>query len=348
MKQIYSPLPQERLSISVQSSPVWEITLGIAAYTHSKLRHTFEQDENWLRHQSYMPSTLVSNLKEIEAKNFWYALLMLQNKLPSSNVQDFLNSINELEPESFYDTALPYKDRTYETLRKNTAINYKNGESFYQFASYFKDHEYLHDYVLSFGQTEYKDIIVLLNDTILEWSKWISEQKDWEKWLQALSFENQKNRLIDNSRPLEEIERITGGVKYLPEPSVWQVKLVPHVSYRPWILELRSPDTKLFFYPLNEDALLEPSIPPQELVQGHKSLGDELRLKLLFQITKGPISLQDLSIHFNVSKTTLHHQLSLLKAARFIKVDKGIYSANVLKIQSFSKHLNQYLGEFYE
>lgn len=348
MKQIYSPLPQESLSISVEASPVWEITLGIAAFTHSKLRHTFEQDENWLQHQSSMPSALVSNLKEIEDSNLWYALLMLQNKLCSSNVQYFLDSLNELEPESFYETVLPYKDRTYEAIRKNTARNYLNGESIFQYASYFKDHEYLNDYVLSFRQKEYKDIIGLLTETILVWSQWISEQKDWAKWLQALSFENQKNRIIDNSRPLEEIERITGGAKYLPEPSVWQVKLVPHVSYRPWILELRSPDTKLFFYPLNEEALLEPGVPPQELVQGHKSLGDELRLKLLFQITKGPISLQDLSNHFNVSKTTLHHQLSLLKAAKFIKVDKGIYSANALKIQSFSKLLNQYLGEIYE
>lgn len=348
MKQIYSPLPQESLSISVESSPIWEIALGIAAFTHSKLRHTFEQDENWLLHQSSMPLTLLSNLKEIEDSNLWYALLMLQNKLCSSNVQDFLNSFNELEPESFYETVLPYKDRTYEAIRKNTAMNYMNGELIFQYASYFKDHEYLNDYVLSFRQKEYKNIIGLLTETILVWSQWISEQKDWTKWLQALSFENQKNRIIDNSRPLEEIERITGGAKYLPEPSVWQVKLVPHVSYRPWILELRSPETKLFFYPLNEDALLEPGVPPQELVQGHKSLGDELRLKLLFQITKGPISLQDLSMHFNVSKTTLHHQLSLLKAAKFIKVDKGIYSANALEIQSFSKRLNQYLGELYE
>jgi hypothetical protein len=345
MKQIYSPLPQERFSISVDFSPVWEIALGIAGYTHSKLRHTFEQDESWLQHQSSMPTPLVSCLKQIEETNLWYGLLMLQNKFCSSNVQDFLLSINELDPESFYETVLPYKDRTYETIRKDAAKNYKDRETLFQFASHFKDHEYLNGYVLSLGQKEYKQIIGLLSDTVFEWSKWISKQKHWELWLRALSFESKTNRLLDNSRPLEEIERITGGAKYLPEPSVWQVKLVPHVSYRPWILELRSPDTKLYFYPLNEGALLEPGVPPQELVQGHKSLGDELRLKLLFQITQGPISLQDLSVHFNVSKTTLHHQLSLLKAAKFIKVDKGIYSANTMQIQSFSKRLNQYLGQ---
>jgi DNA-binding transcriptional ArsR family regulator len=345
LQHIYSPLSQEKLHISVEFSPIWEAALGIAAYTHSKLRHTFEQDEKWLKHQSSMPAKLVSNLKEIEQTNLWYGLLMLQNKLCSSNIQDFSNEINELEPELFYEALLPYKDRAIETLRKKTAKDYNITNSFIQFASNFNDHEYLRGYVLSLVQKERGEIIGLLNDTISEWYEWISQQEDWGMWLQALSIEQKKYNVIDSSKPVEEIERITGGTKYLPEPSVWHVKLIPHVSYRPWVLELRTSETKLFFYPLNEDALLGPGIPPQELIQGHKALGDELRLKLLYQILKGPYSLQELSTKFNVSKTTLHHQLSLLKAAKFIRVDKGIYSANTVQIQSFSKRLNQYLGE---
>ncbi|MEH7108134.1 ArsR/SmtB family transcription factor [Bacillus sp. JJ1764] len=345
MQHIYSPLSQEKLHISVESSPVWEAVLGIAAYTHSKLRHTFEHDERWLNHQSNMSAKLVSNLKEIEQTNLWYGLLMLQHKLCSSNIQDFSNGIYEMEPELFYEALLPYMDRANETLRKKTAKNYKNTNSFIQFAANFNDHEYLRGYVLSLVQKERVEIIGLLNDTISEWCNWISKHEDWGLWLQALSIEQKKYNVIDVSKPVEEIERITGGTKYLPEPSVWHVKLIPHVSYRPWVLELRTSETKLFFYPLNEDALLGPGIPPQELVQGHKALGDELRLKLLYQILKGPYSLQELSTKFNVSKTTLHHQLSLLKASKFIRVEKGIYSANTVQIQSFSKRLNQYLGE---
>lgn len=345
MQHIYSPLTQEKLHISVEFSPVWEAALGIAAYTHSKLRHTFEQDEKWLKHQCSMTAKLVNNLKEIEQTNLWYGLIMLQNKLCSSNIQDFSNGINEMEPELFYEALLPYKDRANETLRKITAKDYNNTNSFIKFASLFNDHEYLRGYVLSLMQKGRAEIIGLLNDTISEWCDWISKQVDWGMWLQALSIEQKKYNVIDISKPIEEIEHITGGIKYLPEPSVWHVKLIPHVSYRPWVLELRTSETKLFFYPLKEDALLGPGIPPQELIQGHKALGDELRLKLLYQIIKGPYSLQDLSTKFNVSKTTLHHQLSLLKAAKFIRVDKGIYSANTVQIQSFSKRLNQYLGE---
>lgn len=90
--------------------------------------------------------------------------------------------------------------------------------------------------------------------------------------------------------------------------------------------------------------MIEPGVPSNELIRGHKALGDELRLKLLYQLLKGPLSLQELSVQFNTSKTTLHHQLSILKAAKFIRVDKGIYSANLTQINAFSGRLTQYLG----
>lgn len=179
---------------------------------------------------------------------------------------------------------------------------------------------------------------------MVEWYRWVSRQEEWEKWTHALAFEQKQYKSLDITNPIEEIERITGGIKYLPEPSVWNVKLIPHVSYRPWILEKRTPDTKLFFYPLKEEYLIEPGVPSNELIRGHKALGDELRLKLLYQLLKGPLSLQELSVQFNTSKTTLHHQLSILKAAKFIRVDKGIYSANLTQINAFSGRLTQYLG----
>jgi DNA-binding transcriptional ArsR family regulator len=345
MKNIYSPLPQEKLSITVEYSPVWEIALGIAGYTHSMMRHTFEQDESWLNLQSLMSPILVNNLKELEVTNLWYGLLMLQNKLSSSSIQDFSNAANDLKAEEIYEILLPYKDRIHEPLRIRTAKDYDIKNSFSHFASLFKGHAYLSEYVQSLGKKNHKEIILLFNETLALWFEWISQHEDWAKWMQALSFEQKKFNPIDQSNPIEEIERVTGGVKCLPEPLIWHVKLIPHVSYRPWILELRTSETKLFFYPLNESALLEPGVPSKELVQGHKSLGDELRLKLLYQLIRGPLSLQELTVKFNLSKTTLHHQLSLLKAAKFVRVDKGIYSANAQQIETFTKRLNQYLGE---
>jgi DNA-binding HxlR family transcriptional regulator len=107
---------------------------------------------------------------------------------------------------------------------------------------------------------------------------------------------------------------------------------------------VRTPNKKLYLYPLKEKYLIEAGTPTMELIRGHKALGDEVRLKILYQLVNRASSLQDLSTQFNISKTTLHHQLSLLKAAKFIQVDKGVYSANPTQINSFSERLAQYLG----
>ncbi|WHY77866.1 ArsR family transcriptional regulator [Neobacillus sp. WH10] len=343
MKHLYSPQPTETISLQVESSPVWEVILGIAGYTYAQLRHTFDLDEKWTSEQSSMPASLVKNLKVIEKTNFWYGLIMLQNKLSSLSIQDFSNRLSEIPIDCFYDTLLPYKDRETEPLRKATATEHR-GELFEKFAAYFESHDYLGGYVHDLGHYSHLEICDLFNNTLDEWYKWVSQQEEWEKWTKALDFEQKQYSSLDITNPIEEIERITGGIKYLPEPSVWTVKLIPHVSYRPWILEQRTPDTKLFFYPLKEEYLIEPGVPSNELIRGHKALGDELRLKLLYQLLKGPLSLQEMTVQFHTSKTTLHHQLSILKAAKFIRVDKGIYSVNQTQINAFSGQLNQYLG----
>lgn len=344
MKHLYSPQPVETISLEVEWSPIWELILGIAGYTHEQLRHTFDMNKKWESHQGSMSASLVEHLKEIEETNFWYGLLMLQNKLSASSVQEFSNRLTEIPIDCFYETLLPYKDRDTEPIRKATANQHNQSELFRKYSTYFETHEYLGGYVRSLGHYSYQEICDLFNNTLEEWYKWVSQRQEWEKWTQALAFEHKQNSSLGMTKPIEEIERITGGIKYLPEPSVWTVKLIPHVSYRPWLLEKRTPDTKLFFYPLKDEYLVEPGVPPMELVRGHKALGDELRLKLLYQLLKGPLSLQEMSVQFNTSKTTLHHQLSLLKAAKFVRVDKGIYSVNLTQINSFSIRLNQYLG----
>lgn len=339
----FSPEPSETISLEVESSAVWEVILGISGYTHEKFRHTFDMDEEWKSGQVTMSDSLLNYLEVIEETNFWYGLIMLQNKLSASSTQDFSNRLSVMPIDCFYETLLPYKDRTTEPIRKATANEHKQVNVFEQYATHFENHDYLGNYVRRLGQYSHQEICELFNYVLKEWYEWVSKREDWAKYSRALTFEQKRCSSLNMENPIEEIERITGGIKYHPEPSIWTVKLIPHVSYRPWVLEKRTPDTKLFFYPLNDEYLKEPGIPGIELVRGHKALGDELRLKLLYQLLKAPLSLQEMSVQFNTSKTTLHHQLSLLRAAKFVRVDKGIYSANSAQIKSFSGRLTQYL-----
>lgn len=343
MKILNSTSPAETVDLNVEQSPVWELILGIAGYTHKQLRHTFELNEEWKAGQETMPVSLTELLKRIEETNLWYGMLLLQNEFAAVSVQDFSNQLTEASSTALYSCLLPYYDRRQEALKKDLATAPEQTGLWDEYAGLFKGHDYLEGYILEIHQLSQTEITELMTNVLEEWEKWMTTKEDWNKWLQALSFEQKQHRHLDATAPAAEIQRVTGGVDYLPEPSIWSVKLVPQVSYRPWVLTIRTADTKLFFYPLKEEYLLEPGVPSKELVSGHKALGDELRLKLLFQLQKSPLSLQELSVQFNISKTTLHHQLALLKAAKFISADKGVYSINSGKLEDFSSQLTRYL-----
>ncbi|GGE63328.1 ArsR/SmtB family transcription factor [Priestia taiwanensis] len=345
MDYLFSPQQNEHVCVQVESSPVWEIILGITGYTHRNMRHTFDLDEQWTTKQEDIPNSLIERLTHIEKTNFWYGLLMVQNELSATSVQDFSNQLVQIPTNKLYEILLPYHSREKDIARVTIAHTNNQPSLFHDYAKNFHNHLFLEEYIHHLARYSHEELRHLFISVVDEWFNWIRTQEEWEKWTHALSLEEKRQRLVDQMSTVEEVKRITRGIHYQPEPSIWTIKLIPHVSYRPWILEQRTHDTKLFFYPLHEEYLLEHGTPSMQLIRGHKALGDELRLKLLYHLVQGSHSLQELSTHFHISKTTLHHQLSLLKAAKFIHVEKGIYSANPAEITHFSSRLSQYLGE---
>ncbi|MEZ0482126.1 ArsR/SmtB family transcription factor [Planococcus sp. SSTMD024] len=343
MKIMDAALPEETVQLSIEQSPVWEWIVGIAGYTHGQLRHTFEMDQEWTKDAEAMPATLLELLAKIEETNLWYGLLLLQNDFGARSVDEFAERLSGMSDARFYDRLLPYHSRAAEALRGEAAQRPEDGGLWEPYAELFEGHAYLSSYVRQVHRHSRAQLSELFFTVLSEWQDWMAEKPYIAKWLKALAFEEKQHRGLDSANAADEIERVA-GVAYAPEPSVWSVKLIPHVSYRPWVLTIRTADVKLFFYPVSEQQLLDPEVPPNELIQGHKALGDGLRLNVLFQLRKAPASLQELSIQFNMSKTTLHHQLALLKAAKFVKVEKGVYSIRSEKLEAFSSQLNRYLG----
>lgn len=343
MKIIDAALPEETVHLAVEQSPVWEWIVGIAGYTHGQLRHTFEMDQEWTHDAQAMPAALLESLAKIEETNLWYGLLLLQNEFGARSVDEFVKRLSGLSDERFFDLLLPYHDRAAEVLRGEAAQRPNDGGLWTPYADLFEGHAYLEDYVRQVYRHTKGQLSELFSTVLSEWQNWMSEKPYIAKWLKALAFEEQQHRGLDSAKAANEIERVS-GIVYAPEPSVWSVKIIPHVSYRPWVLTIRTADVKLFFYPVSEQQLLDPEVPPNELIQGHKALGDGLRLSVLRYLCHGPASLQELSEQFHISKTTLHHQLTLLKAAKFVKVDKGVYSIQHEKLEAFSGQLTRYLN----
>ncbi len=332
---------QESPTVSVEWSPVWEIILGISAYTHRKLRYTFDCDEEWSR--ASLSETLKEDLQMIEDTNQWFALMMLQASFSASTVQDFSDELSQMEETAFYSIILPYKDRHSEPLR----LQASHDRDFHRYADEFKTHEFFGGYIASLATHSFSQMKDSFRSLLSGWQEVMEEKAEWNKWKSALERESTLHVIDKEASVTEEVQRIA-GTAYIPEPSIWEIKLIPQISYRPWLLEQRTPDTKLFFYPLREEYLLEQGEPGKAMVNGYKALGDELRLKVLHLLQHGPLSLQELSIKLDVSKTTLHHQLSLLKASKLVTSAKGVYSANPQRITELQEDLSFFLGKSHE
>ncbi|MED0666925.1 hypothetical protein P4T04_11435 [Bacillus badius] len=64
---------------------------------------------------------------------------------------------------------------------------------------------------------------------------------------------------------------------------------------------------------------------------------------MLYQLLKGPLSLQEMSVQFNTSKTTLHHQLSIWGSVRILRIYNGkntnLVISRVIRLVSIGSNL---------
>ena len=133
-----------------------------------------------------------------------------------------------------------------------------------------------------------------------------------------------KRQMARRLSPERLVEIATNGISV--EESGYQrpILLVPTVVGRPWVVFTEWREQLIMAYPVADEYLdADPDAPPQWLIKTYKALGDERRLRILRHLSRGPASLADLKEEMDISKSTLHHHLMLLRAAGLIKVMLG-------------------------
>ncbi|HSJ83526.1 MAG TPA: metalloregulator ArsR/SmtB family transcription factor [Acidimicrobiia bacterium] len=118
-----------------------------------------------------------------------------------------------------------------------------------------------------------------------------------------------------------EIEEVTNGLDYEIPIGVSRVTLVPSVVVKPLSLIDQSRDTLLVFYGMADEFIdSDPEAPPSWLVKTYKALSDERRLRILRRLSEEEASLDDLVDLLGLSKSTVHHHMSVLRAAGLVRV----------------------------
>lgn len=138
----------------------------------------------------------------------------------------------------------------------------------------------------------------------------------------ALRRDAAANReLIDGMDPSEAVETVTGGVTFAMQPGITGVVLIPSLVIRPWVMISEHDGLRLFAYPVAEQHLTaDPAAPPPRLVEMVKALADERRLRILYLLNGGPLTLGQLSDKLELSKSTTHHHVRTLRTAGLVRV----------------------------
>lgn len=119
----------------------------------------------------------------------------------------------------------------------------------------------------------------------------------------------------------EIIEEVTSGIAFEIPLGITRVVLVPSVITRPLSLIDGSRGTLVVYYGIADEFINgDPEAPPSWLVRMYKALSDEKRLRILRRLSEGETTLDELTEMLSLSKSTVHHHISQLRAAGLIRV----------------------------
>lgn len=161
-----------------------------------------------------------------------------------------------------------------------------------------------------------------------------------------------RRSVATRDRAKDVIEEVTNGLDYEIPLGVTRVILVPSVVVRPLSLIDQYRDALIVFFGLADEFLnLNPEAPPSWMVRFYKALSDEKRLRILRRLSEGSTSLDELTQMLDLSKSTVHHHITILRGAGLVRVqmrssDKGeskCYSLRPQAIEDASTFLEGYM-----
>jgi predicted DNA-binding protein YlxM (UPF0122 family) len=332
--------------IQFEYSLLWECALGIAAITNTPIINTLEKPQKyWQNIRDNLSKELLKELEYVEKNNTWKALLQLLHNRKFKDMMEFTSFIKDLSENDLTFISLPFIGHEFQQLRRKAALG--DEAAINEMIRLTKDNSFFPHYINFICNIDTAYLKKHLIQVMEGWYEAVIK-KDSEKLATILQTDYEiKKNMASNMAPEEFVEWATGGIRYIPEPGVRNVLLIPQYIYRPWNIEADIEDTKVFYYPIANESISPEDryMPNNFLVLKYKALGDEARMKIVKLLFEKERTLQEITDHLNLRKSTVHHHLKILRSAKLVEIVDSKYSLKKKSIAFLAEELNLYLNK---
>ncbi|WP_152655716.1 helix-turn-helix transcriptional regulator [Oceanobacillus sp. CFH 90083] len=335
---------RESYDVQLTYSILWECALGIAAITNTRLLDTLDRPrEYWAQIKNSISGELSEELAFVEEKNTWKGLLQILHQQEFSSLDAFQQYIQALPDAELKFICLPFAGKKEQVYREQAAQGEE--KAIKELMRITDNNPFFPAYIEFISTCEAKSLKKHLIKVMDSWYQEVVKANQQEIEAVLEKDYQSKKAMYQKVSSEELVQWATGGVTYPPEPSVHTVLLIPQYIYRPWNIEADIEGTKVFYYPVSNESV-SPSdryMPDYFLVQKYKALGDEVRLKMVKLLSEHPRTLQDMTERLDIGKSTIHHHLKILRAAKIVEIIDSKYCLKKNVFALLAKEFNWYL-----
>ena len=316
---------EHTFSIEIDHSPVYELLLRLFVVGDEDCLEFEMGDQLSTVFADRASATLKKDIKSLgNASEVWVGLIPLAYEVGSATIAGFIDHLDAMSPVELRARLLDCawtdkKDQPSPATTDAAAGGESEAVKELAHTIFAKDkHQGLRN-LLAMEPERSKSTLI---DVLRRYSKEVFTEAD--ELAPLLAKDAQEKAALVAKLPADQaIEIATNGITVDVGADTSGVVLIPAFSARPWVIITESGPTKIFCYGASVDIEEDPDAPPAWVVKFYKALGDERRLRILGVLRQGPASLSDLAQRLELSKSTIHHHMGMLRAAGLVRVTLG-------------------------
>jgi len=323
--RIKGPASVARVEVAVEAAPAYELLLGLRAFadTEDDRSSYAVGPEWWDAARERAPKKLLRDIDRFtggEEMLFGMLVGFVAALTGPKDIPALIAAVKEIDPIELRRWLLGYHLSSFrEGVSRETIDRAARGdaEAEAELLAAYDDHRIgAVKHALSLPAEEAKELIVRIveawNDKIFS-----TEASEVMPLLESSAAEV---RDLASTLPVDRlVDRVAPGIRYTSEPGIRRLLLVPSFVGRPWLVMSECDDTKCLCYGIDEQTARGVDAPPEAAIAVYRALGDANRVRLMKRLSRGSASLQQLTEHVGLAKSTVHAHLLILRTSGLVE-----------------------------